>query len=71
MFYVLEIELREIGTIKVLNGGKPFEFLESAQIFCNEIYSENSKDMFDYYEFIILRKKDIGEFIISLSSSLI
>ena len=64
MYYVLEVELREIGTLKVLNDGNPFEYLESAQMYCNEIYSENPKDMCDYLELKIIKKINEGESLI-------
>jgi len=59
MYYVIEIELRSIGTLKILNEGKPFENLETAQMYCNEIYSENASDMSDYIELKILQKREV------------
>lgn len=49
MYYVLEIEQKDSGTINVANDGKPFEHFETAQMYCNELLSELPKDYFDYY----------------------
>ncbi len=56
MYYVLEVELRSIGTLKILNDGKPFESLESAQMYCDELSSKYRFQFFDYYDFKIIKK---------------
>ena len=56
MYYVLEVELREIGVIKVLNDGKPFEDLVDCYSYINNIVLINSGDMLDFLKFEIIKK---------------
>ena len=57
-YYVFLLDSRQIGSIEVLNDGKSFDCLESAQIYCNEYYLSNPKDMFDYFSLDIYVKNE-------------
>lgn len=63
-YYILQIELRDCAEITVLNKGIPFHSLEHAQIVCNEIFSEQPKDRWEYIKLEIVEQSKLYEVLV-------